>query len=230
MNLVVTESQFKKILEEVSNDEISKLITDFINENFGEFESEYLNTFDEIILDVLVEYHVKKSSIWDANWGGEKYEGTVYIIIDRLLVGSKDQDTWERMYGYDDIPEFIWDELEDKLWNELKKYFDVNVDFDFEMNEGDNIDESILNESILPDGLFDLLFDVIEDYKDSCDFFEDELDFAEGIIDYTISRAVSQTIIEPTTEEYIDELHEIMLDRYGDTLMSEYNVLCKNED
>jgi len=229
MKLIITESQFKKILKEERDTEIGELITDFINNNFGEYNTEYYNTFDEIPLDVSIEYHVKKSSIWDINWGSTKYEGTIYIIVDRLLVGFKDQDTWERMYGYDDIPDYIWDEFKMKIWEQVKKYFDTDVDFDIYMS-GEYMNESVLYESTLPDGLSDLLFDVIEDYKDSCDFFEDDLDFAEAIIDYTISRAVSRSIIEPTTEEYIDELHEIMLERYGDTLMSEYDVLCKNED
>ena len=93
-----------------------------------------------------------------------------------------------------------------------------------------NINESVLNESTLPEGLSDLLFDVIDDYKNSCEFFEDSLEYVESIIDYTISRAVSQEIIEPTSDEYIDSLYDVLYDNYTETLMSEYEAICENND
>jgi hypothetical protein len=88
----------------------------------------------------------------------------------------------------------------------------------------------LINESILPEGLSDLLFDVIDDYKSSCDFFEDSLEYVESIIDYTISRAVSQEIIEPTSDEYIDSLYDELFDKYSETLMGEYEAICENND
>jgi len=126
------------------------------------------------------------SNTRESNWGSSKYEGTVYIIVDRLLVGLKDVDTWERMYGYDDIPDYTWDGFKEIIWEQVRKYFEADIDFDIEFNKK-NINESVLNESILPEGMLDLLFDVVEDYKDSCDFFEDSLEYVESIIDYTIS-------------------------------------------
>jgi hypothetical protein len=88
----------------------------------------------------------------------------------------------------------------------------------------------LINESILPEGMSDLLFDVVEDYKDSCDFFEDSLEYVESIIDYTISRAVSRDIIEPTSDEYIDSLYEALFNKYSETLMGEYEAICENND
>jgi len=88
----------------------------------------------------------------------------------------------------------------------------------------------LINESILPEGMLDLLFDVVEDYKDSCDFFEDSLEYVESIIDYTISRAVSQGLIEPTSDEYIDSLYEALFNKYSETLMGEYEAICENND
>ena len=134
------------------------------------------------------------------------------------------------MYGYDDMPEYIWDDLKETIWGQVKKYFDTDVDFDIYMYTGEYMNESVLNESVLPDGLSDLLFDVIDDYKDNCDFFDDDLDFAEAIINYTISRAVSQEIIEPTSEEYIESLYDELFYKYGDVLMDEYQAICENND
>jgi hypothetical protein len=230
MKLIITESQYNKILKESNRlNDVGEMITDFINENFGEYNTYYNNTFDEITLDVSIEYHVEKSVVWESNWGSSKYEGTVYIIVDRLLVGLKDVDTWERMYGYDDIPDYIWDGFKEIIWEQVRKYFESDIDFDIEFNEK-NINESVLNESTLPEGLSDLLFDVIDDYKNSCDFFEDSLEYVESIIDYTISRAVSQDIIEPTSDEYIDSLYEALFNKYSETLMGEYEAICENND
>ena len=238
MKLIITESQYKKMLNESERkNDVGEMITEFINDNFGEYNTEYNNTFDEVTLDVSIEYHVEKSVVWKSKSEnmafyegvGPEYEGTVYIIVDGLLVGLKDKDTWERMYGYDDIPEYIWDEFQETIWTQVKKYFDTDVDFDIEFNEK-NINESVLNESTLPEGLSDLLFDVIDDYKNSCDFFEDSLEYVESIIDYTISRAVSQDIIEPTSDEYIDSLYEALFNKYSETLMGEYEAICENND
>jgi hypothetical protein len=238
MKLIITESQYKKMLNESERkNDVGEMITEFINDNFGEYNTEYNNTFDEVTLDVSIEYHVEKSVVWKSKSEnmafyegvGPEYEGTVYIIVDGLLVGLKDKDTWERMYGYDDIPEYIWDEFQETIWTQVKKYFDTDVDFDIEFNEK-NINESVLNESTLPEGLSDLLFDVIDDYKNSCDFFEDSLEYVESIIDYTISRAVSQEIIEPTSDEYIDSLYDVLFDKYSETLMGEYEAICENND
>ena len=172
MKLIITESQFKKILKESDHqNDVSEMITEFINNNFGEYNTEYNNTFDEVTLDVSIEYHVEKSVVWKSKLENmafyqgfrTEYEGTVYIIVDRLLVGLKDEDTWERMYGYDDIPEYIWDEFKETIWGQVKKYFDTDVDFDIYMYTGEYMNESVLNESILPEGLSDLLFDVIDE-------------------------------------------------------------------
>ena len=124
MKLIITESQYKKILKESERlNDVGEMITDFINENFGEYNTYYNNTFDEITLDVSIEYHVEKSVVWESDLGSSKYAGTVYIIVDRLLVGLKDVDTWERMYGYHDIPDYIWDGFMDEIWKQVKKYF-----------------------------------------------------------------------------------------------------------
>ena len=236
MKLIITESQFKKILKEERDTEVGELITDFINSNFGKFESSYYNPSEDDVINLSIEYHIEKCSIWKTKpenvppyqLFSTEYEGTVYIIVDRLLVDLNN--TWERMYGYDDIPEFIWDEFKEKIWTQVKKYFDTDVDFDIYMYTGEYMNESVLNESVLPDGLSDLLFDVIDDYKDNCDFFDDDLDFAEAIINYTISRAVSQEIIEPTSEEYVESLYDELFYKYGDVLMDEYQAICENND
>jgi hypothetical protein len=224
--------------ESEKQNDVGEMITEFINHNFGEYNTEYNNTFDEVTLDVSIEYHVEKSVVWKSKLENmafyqgfrTEYEGTIYIIVDRLLVGLKDEDTWERMYGYDDIPEYIWDDLKETIWGQVKKYFDTDVDFDIYMYTGEYMNESVLNESVLPDGLSDLLFDVIDDYKGNCDFFDDDLDFAEAIINYTISRAVSQEIIEPTSEEYIESLYDELFYKYGEVLMDEYQAICENND
>ncbi len=93
MKLIITKSQYKKILKESDHqNDVSEMITEFINHNFGEYNTEYNNTFDEVTLDVSIEYHVEKSFVWKSKpenmafYQGfrTEYEGTIYIIVERL--------------------------------------------------------------------------------------------------------------------------------------------------
>lgn len=228
---MINKTHLKTLIKETKRqDDVGQLITEFINDNLGEYNTRYNNGSYDLSQDLYIEYHVEKSSIWESDSSNFKYEGTVYIIVDRLLIGSKDKNTWERMYEIDDIPDFIMDDFQETIYIQVKKYFEADIDFDIYMYTGPYLSESVLKESKLPDGLSDLLFDIIDDYKDSCDFFEDDLDFAEAIINYTISRGVSKDIIEPISDEYIQGLSSDLFERYGETLMDEYVVICKNID
>lgn len=65
-------------------------------------------------------YHPKPNSL---------FEGTVHVKIDRLLVGDKQRDAWERMYGEDDITETAWDDFTEHISDTIAKWLPgINVD------------------------------------------------------------------------------------------------------
>ncbi len=85
MKLIITKSQYKKILKESDHqNDVSEMITEFINHNFGEYNTEYNNTFDEVTLDVSIEYHVEKSFVWKS-----KPEKLMLIMVVLLLQNTK---------------------------------------------------------------------------------------------------------------------------------------------
>lgn len=213
-------------------DEIGKLIAEFINDNLPTFETPLYSSFGGIAYDVYIEYHTNKVSVWnekDIDLAKSNYHGTVHIIIDRLLAGNKKENTWERMYDINDISEYIWDKFTKRISEQVNKYFDVNVDCKITFKR-EKTNESILIESTIPEELSEVLFDVMEDYSKNCEFFEDSLDYAETIIDYTVSRAVNKEIINPTTDNYLDDIYEKLFDKYSDILFNEYESLCENNN
>jgi hypothetical protein len=63
-----------------------------------------------------------------------RYEGTIYLKINRLMVGDEDEDTWESV-KYHDVPEWIWSEdFQDSVIKKIQPLlnsFNIDVDFDY---------------------------------------------------------------------------------------------------
>jgi hypothetical protein len=122
---------------EQDNPIVQAMISIIPNEYDGLFYAPY---DDEQYYDYHIEFHVTKISLWDAKEEREKFnsnvilEGTVYIKIDRLLIGLGQQDEWERRYGMDDLTETSWDEFQvfivETIWKWFPNYVvDVDVSF-----------------------------------------------------------------------------------------------------
>lgn len=141
---IIVKQLIRKILkEETDKLEQDNLIIDIIKKLLGnEYENFYGDPFDEEHYDVIIKFNIEKVSLWkveekpfsSTSWSSKfqkkyDYEGTVYIEITTLLVGNKNEDKWEKMYGYDDIPETVWEEFQDYIYGEVNKWLpSVNVD------------------------------------------------------------------------------------------------------
>jgi hypothetical protein len=92
-------------------------------------------------VDVYIEYSFdeKDTTFWKVindmdDDEPTRYEGTIYLKINRLMVGDEDEDTWESV-NYHDVPEWIWSEdFEDSVIKKIQPLlnsFNIDVDFDY---------------------------------------------------------------------------------------------------
>lgn len=90
------------------------------------------------------------------------------------------------------------------------------------------ITEQILKEAEeFSEDLTSAIFDTMDDYH-ACDF-ENEEDYAESIIDYTLGRLGYDFMDDEKSDEY-DELYEITLRNFGPTLMIFYQQICDEDE
>ena len=68
------------------------------------------------------------------------------------------------------------------------------------------------------------MMNVMDDY-DPCDF-EDFMEYTEAMIDYTLGRLGFDPYDEENEEDY-NHLSEILLNNYGDYLISTYESSCE---
>ena len=111
-----------------------------------EYEGIFYQPWDEDYQDYVIRFHITKVTMWSTEGYEQndaflrsiyhpkpdsKFEGTVHVKIDTLLVGDKRRDSWERMYGEDDITETAWDEFKDNISDNISKWIPgVNLDVD----------------------------------------------------------------------------------------------------
>ena len=60
-------------------------------------------------------------------WG--TLEGTIYLNIDGLLM--YDGDGWVQLYGFHDIPEYVWDEFYDDVLGYISKFVNITNQYGF---------------------------------------------------------------------------------------------------
>jgi hypothetical protein len=124
----------------------NSLIKKYIPDN-STFETWYSTPYDDNErVDVFIEYSFDSNDthFWktDVQEDDEpiQYEGTIYLLINRLMMGDEEDDTWEDV-GYYDVPSFIWDEdFNDSIIKKIKpliKSFNVDVDFDYKFIKKD---------------------------------------------------------------------------------------------
>jgi len=137
----------KQLIKEILKEETDRLeqnnpiVQAMISVIPNEYDGLFLVPYDdEQYYDYHIEFHVKKISLWDAKEEREKFNsnvifiGTVYIKIDKLLIGIGQYDEWERMYEKDDLTETAWDDFTDYVSDTISKWFpnyDVDVDITF---------------------------------------------------------------------------------------------------
>jgi len=111
-----------------------------------EYKGIFYQPWDEDYQDYEIRYHVPKVTMWSTEGYEQnnaflrsiyhpkpdsKFEGTVYVKIDSLLVGDRRTDSWEKMYGEDDITETAWDDFKDYISDTIANWIpSVNLDVD----------------------------------------------------------------------------------------------------
>lgn len=125
----------KRILEsfheaDFADREVSNQIKDFLETFHGEFETTFTpRYFSDEYYDVKIIYKILGVNVWKPE--DEKYyTGTVHIDVDSVNVKPVADDYeyhFEEM-EIDDIPSWIWDDLQDKIIADVAKFFYADVD------------------------------------------------------------------------------------------------------
>ena len=98
-----------------------------------EFEGDYsmpYSSSDEDRVDVYIEYHISKASLWKSNGKHCQYEGLLEVTFDRLLVGFKHLDEWESAHIHD-LPSWMEDNFKDSILDEIDMYENICMDIDY---------------------------------------------------------------------------------------------------
>lgn len=99
--------------------------------NKDRYEGWFLNYDDDY--DFIVKYKIESIRVWKVEDDKLcKYEGFISVKVNELLVGISEQDEWERMYGWDDIPETSWDYVKEDILSIVEKLIpQICLDVDF---------------------------------------------------------------------------------------------------
>ena len=137
----------KQSIQEQTNsvDRFKSIITKLINDkptHQGSYTMPYTDIDD--MVDWHVEYVVKNVELWKPNERelslceqDTLYTGTVYINVNRILIGFEETDEWERGHGEDDLPSWCWDDVQENVMNTIEQMLPqicIDVDLSFNVN------------------------------------------------------------------------------------------------
>jgi hypothetical protein len=148
-----SESKFsKESIQESYKDNINDNATQIFNSllkryipDNSTFETWFSQPYyDNERVDVYIEYsfdeedtHFWKTDVQEDD-EPQRYEGTIYLLINRLMIGNVEDDTWEDV-GYYDLPDYIWEyDFNTSVFNKIQpilKSFNLDVDFDYKFIE-----------------------------------------------------------------------------------------------
>jgi hypothetical protein len=129
---------------------VNSLLKKYIPDN-STFETSFMTPYEDDNggLDVYIEYSFdeKDTYFWktdveedDDDDEPQRYEGTIHLLVNRLMIGNEDDDTWESV-NYHDVPDWIWSEdFEDSIRKKIQpllKSFNLDVDFDYKFIKED---------------------------------------------------------------------------------------------
>jgi len=119
---------------------VNSLLKKYIPDN-STFETWFSQPYDDNErVDVYIEYSFDEEDTYfwktDIQEDDEpqRYEGTIYLLINKLMVGNEEDDTWESV-GYHEIPDYIWsDDFDGSIIKKIQPLltsFNLDVDFDY---------------------------------------------------------------------------------------------------
>lgn len=119
----------KKILKEYyADDSVIDLIKDYMDEHMGYYEDSYSVPYTDEYMDFKITYSVDKIRVWeDTSSSKTQYEGTIYLKIDKVLAGDKNEGYWEDI-DFTELPERLVEDIQDSISEELHNWLSINVD------------------------------------------------------------------------------------------------------
>ena len=138
MKFIIPENRVNNVMVNYLNEDNDKRLPQnhpmikAIKGSFGkepyEFETNYSAPYslgDEYV-DAKIIYTVPVISIWKDD---NHYKGTIYIFVEKILLSLNDD--VEQVYKYYDVPTWIWDDIQDKLLEDIENWnLPVSVDFE----------------------------------------------------------------------------------------------------
>jgi hypothetical protein len=118
----------------------NSLLKKYIPDN-STFETWFTQPYDDYEgVDVFIEYSFDSDDtrFWKTDVQedeeSQRYEGTICLLINRLMAGNVEDDTWEDV-GYYDLPDYIWeDDFNTSVFKKIQPLlnsFNIEVDFDY---------------------------------------------------------------------------------------------------
>lgn len=135
----ISESQ-ENFLNERESEILKSLIKKYIPNN-SSFETSIVQPYndgesDDIFIEYSLDYDNTRFFKADVQEDDEpiKYEGTVYLLIHKLLQGNREENMWEDVEYYD-LPDYVFSEIfDDSIYNKITpitKSFNLDVDIDY---------------------------------------------------------------------------------------------------
>jgi ribosome-binding factor A len=57
------------------------------------------------------------------------YDVKIVLIVESMFVGSEENNEWERVYGINDLPESVWDEIKDDTQKTIENFLPTLCDY-----------------------------------------------------------------------------------------------------
>ena len=98
-------------------------------EHTGKYTMPYSDNDD--MVDFVIRYRVSKISLWKAKEDGYcRFEGTIYVEINKVLVGFEGTDDWETAHIHD-LPSWTEDDFKDSIYDDINIFEGVCLDIDY---------------------------------------------------------------------------------------------------
>lgn len=125
-------SKLRQILLETAAERLLEIIKDTLKGDRvykGKYSMPYSSS-DEDMVDFIINYHVSRVKLWKSDDPNCTFEGTIYVTVDKVMVGFEGTDDWERTKIYN-LPSWTEDNFKDEIMDELK-IFPICVDVDYD--------------------------------------------------------------------------------------------------
>lgn len=143
MKFIIPENRINSIVKNIIKEDRDYLLPQnhpmikVIRGSFGKepfiFNTSYDAPFaeDDSYVDVEITYSIPKINLWKED---DMYKGTIHILVEKLIL-SLGENT-EQVYGYHDIPTWIWDDIQDYLSDKINDWnLPVECDFDIKVKK-----------------------------------------------------------------------------------------------